>query len=85
MKKSVAAFLLSAVCLLNVFAVSACGEKEEDNLVEEKLTYADLYRTEQKKSEPLTGKALYKASYGYTLCEEQGYNHFRYQYCTDGT
>ena len=42
MKKSVAAFLLSAVCLLNVFAVSACGEKEEDNPVEEKLTYADL-------------------------------------------
>jgi len=30
MKKSVAAFLLSAVCLLNVFAVSACGGKEED-------------------------------------------------------
>lgn len=85
MKKSVAAFLLSAVCLLNVFAVSACGEKEEDNPVEEKLTYADLYRTEQKKSEPLMGKALYKASYGYTLSEEQGYNHFRYQYCTDGT
>ena len=26
MKKKFAAFLLSAVCLLNVFAVSACGE-----------------------------------------------------------
>ena len=29
MKKKFAAFLLSAVCLLNVFAVSACGEKED--------------------------------------------------------
>lgn len=81
MKKSVPAIFLSAVCLLNVFAFSACNNKEEDDPVgPDKLTYADLYRTEEKKSDPISGKALYKASYGYTLSQEQGYNHFRYEY-----
>ena len=79
MKLKIAAVALSAACLLNVFALAACQKKEDDPDVNEKLTYEDLYRTDEVKSEPVTGAALYKASYGYTLSEEQGYNAFRYQ------
>lgn len=79
MKLKIAAVALSAACILNVFALAACQKKEDDPDVNEKLTYEDLYRTDEVKSEPVTGAALYKASYGYTLSEEQGYNAFRYQ------
>ena len=87
MNKRACACLLSALCLMNAFVFTACkqDEKEEETPVtEEKLTYADLYKTEEKKSAPITGAALYKASYGYTLSQEQGYNCFRYEYLKDG-
>lgn len=87
MNKRACACLLSALCLMNAFLFTACkqDEKEEETPVTpEKLTYADLYKTEEKMSAPIMGAALYKASYGYTLSQEQGYNCFRYEYLKDG-
>ena len=83
MNKRACACLLSALCLMNAFVFTACKQDEkevETPVTPEKLTYADLYKTEEKKSAPITGAALYKASYGYTLSQEQGYNCFRYEY-----
>lgn len=87
MNKRACACLLSALCLMNAFVFTACKQdegEEETPVTPEKLTYADLYKTEEKKSAPITGAALYKASYGYTLSQEQGYNCFRYEYLKDG-
>ena len=52
---------------------------EEDDNMNEKFEYSDLYKVENNKSEPITGKKLYKASYGYTQNSEQGYNNFYYK------
>ena len=87
MKKKLLMLLLPAVMLFNLFIFVACNNDnpEGPEVTEpEKITYEDLYSNEAVKSEPITGAALYKASYGYTLSEVQGYNAFYYQYVKDG-
>ena len=85
MKKGIPAVLLTAVCLFNAVAFSACTQPQGDETVEpEKMTYWDLYRTQAQKTPAPQGKALYKASYGYTLVSEQGYGGFSYQYRENG-
>ena len=57
--------------------------KPDDNVIESSKTpinYADLYKNEKEKTPMLTGKQQYKASDGYTLTYEQGYNGFYYEY-----
>ncbi len=49
-----------------------------------KLSYGDLYFTEETLSAPIEGQAVYKASYGYTKKTEQGYNNFYYKYLKNG-
>lgn len=49
-----------------------------------KTEYASLYADPAVKTPPLSGKTVYRASYGYVENSEQGYNGFRYQYGTDG-
>ena len=80
MKRRAAAAVLMAACLAGCSLLPACKNKEETPVVTEKLTYADLYETQPVRTAPIEGKAVYKASYGYTLMQEQGYNHFFYQY-----
>ena len=75
--------VLMAACLAGCCVFPACKQKEDP--VSEKLTYADLYRTQPERTGPIQGKALYRASYGYTLMQEQGYNGFRYQYRSGGS
>lgn len=87
MKKKLLMLLLPAVMLFNLFIFVACNNDnpEGPEVTEpEKITYEDLYSNEAVKSEPITGAALYKASYGYTLSEVQGYNAFYYQNVKDG-
>lgn len=48
------------------------------------IDYADLYRNPAEKTPPLSGKTVYRASFGYTENTEQGYNCYRYQYAADG-
>lgn len=75
MKRRAAAAVLMAACLAGCCLLPACKNKEETPVVTEKLTYADLYETQPVRTAPIEGKVVYKASYGYTLMQEQGYNH----------
>ena len=84
MRRRAAAAVLMAACLTGCCLLPACKEKEEKPVTSEELTYADLYRTEKQVTAPVEGKAVYKASYGYTLMQEQGYNGFFYRYRQDG-
>lgn len=84
-KRKIAALALAGICAINVFSMYGCiKDNGKMNSEELKIAYQDLYKTEQVKSAPLSGATLYKASYGYTLMDEQGYNCFRYQYEENG-
>lgn len=81
MKRTFAIFLF-VIMLLNLIVLSAC--KPEEKPVEEGITYSTLYHNEPQKSEPISGASVYKASYGYTLMQQQGYNGFTYEYGQSG-
>lgn len=57
------------------------GGKEPNPM--KSIEYSQIYRNEVTKKEPLSGKTLYKASYGYSLNDQQGYNNFYYQTYTN--
>lgn len=94
MKKllSIVSLFLAAVTLSA--SVSCKGSPEDSSpqpspphgeIVEPiKLSYEDLYFNDETLSAPITGTAVYKASYGYTQKTEQGYNNFYYKYLKDG-
>ena len=84
MKGRAAAAVMMATCLAGGCLLPACRQEEEKPVVNEELTYADLYRTQKQVTPPVEGKSLYKASYGYTLMQEQGYNGFYYRFRTNG-
>ncbi len=69
------------ILLVSLFAIScsSCDNQKGDPIVEEKFEYSDLYQVEKTKSDPITGKKLYKASFGYIENETQGYNGFYYK------
>ncbi len=71
--------ILAAALAFNVLAASACGKQEEEVPKVPKIDYSVLYRNEEKKAPPVSGAALYKASYGYIDNETQGYNGFYYR------
>ncbi len=88
MRKKICKHLLAGALALSLLMTCGCtggGETTGGKPVgPEKLTYADLYANEPQKVEPLSGAATYKASYGYVLSGEQGYNGFFYHYGDKG-
>lgn len=89
--KSWISLCLSAA-LLCAIGFSGCtpnhNPEEEDPPQEEQptteLDYSDIYKYTPTKAELLQGANVYKASYGYTLTKEQGYNGFSYRYISAG-
>lgn len=84
MKRTVSKILACAAAV-TCLACTACnpadsGKDKESDL----MKYSEIYAHKDEKSPALTGKALYKASYGYTLSKEQGYNNFYYRYNDGG-
>lgn len=71
-----------SLCVSAMFALGFAGcvssPKNEDTVTN--FQYSDIYKYSPVKAEPLQGTAVYKASYGYTLMKEQGYNGFFYRY-----
>lgn len=81
MKKLIVTALFLTVCVVNLFALAACNNSDNGgNMDTAKIEYEDIYRNEIVKSAPISGASLYKASYGYNLCLQQGYNAFYYRY-----
>ncbi len=76
--------LVAGVLALCMMAILGCTPQDQPTGSNPsdagKLSYADLYENQPVKAEPLSGAALYKASYGYVLSSEQGYNGFYYQF-----
>lgn len=83
MKKYISLLLCGAL-LVGTATVSACQGTETEK-GETKLNYSQIYKNLPEKAQPITGKAVYKASYGYTLSSEQGYNGFYYRYSVGTT
>lgn len=78
MKKILAAAVAGAVALAALPIVSCNGgggNKGDDKILE----YSRIYRHDAEKSAEITGKNVYKASYGYTRSRVQGYNGFYYK------
>ncbi|MEG2015231.1 MAG: hypothetical protein RR086_05810 [Clostridia bacterium] len=80
--KSVYLTIILLVISFVVCFLVGCAPDEVDDK-DKKITYEDIYKMETVKSPILTGKNVYKASYGYNLSWEQGYNGFFYQYKQD--
>lgn len=78
--------LCLSTALLASLGLCACGQTKhggEDPIVSA-VDYSDIYKYTPVKAAPLQGAVVYKASYGYTLMKEQGYNGFSYRYLSAG-
>lgn len=81
MKKLLSLVAAGAVALA-ALSFAACGtDKKGENKI---LDYSDIYRHTAVKSDEISGKSVYKASYGYNGVREQGYNCFYYCAGKDG-
>lgn len=72
-----------------VFGLCACVEplpkpKPNPPEGETKLKYADIYKYNAEPTSEISGKAVYKASYGYVGKTEQGYNGWYYESIDNG-
>ena len=79
--KKLLAFAMLAV---TAFSVSACNVNTPNDEGDKILDYSQIYRRTPEKSAEISGKSLYKASYGYTQSFVQGYNGFYYEYAENG-
>lgn len=79
-KKVLTVLLLIAI----MFTLVSCIDKPDEDKGDEKMKYSDIYKYAPTVSAQITGRATYKASYGYVGKQTQGYNNFYYEYLSDG-